>query len=71
MARANISRVLQEPTSKEKARGCDTLSEIEKIGGQKPLLRLKEPVPDFEATTTQGKIKLSQYRGKSVTLFSL
>jgi peroxiredoxin (alkyl hydroperoxide reductase subunit C) len=34
------------------------------------LARLLEPAPDFEATTTQGKIKLSDYRGKWVVLFS-
>ncbi|HON87461.1 MAG TPA: peroxiredoxin [Bacillota bacterium] len=29
-----------------------------------------EPAPDFEAVTTHGKIKLSQFRGKWVVLFS-
>jgi peroxiredoxin (alkyl hydroperoxide reductase subunit C) len=46
------------------------LSEIEKIEEQKPLLRLNAPVPDFEAATTQGKTRLSQYRGKWVMPFS-
>lgn len=32
--------------------------------------RLNEPAPDFEANTTQGKIKLSDYQGKWVVLFS-
>jgi len=31
---------------------------------------LNEPAPDFEATTTHGKIKLSDYRGKWLILFS-
>jgi peroxiredoxin (alkyl hydroperoxide reductase subunit C) len=42
----------------------------EKVEDQKPLLRLNEPVPDFEATTTHGKIKLSDFKGKWVILFS-
>lgn len=29
-----------------------------------------DPAPDFEAQTTQGPIKLSQFRGKWVMLFS-
>lgn len=32
--------------------------------------RLNEPAPDFEALTTQGSKKLSDYRGKWVVLFS-
>lgn len=36
-----------------------------------PMLpRLNEPAPDFSALTTQGQIKLSDYRGKYVVLFS-
>ena len=31
---------------------------------------LGEVAPDFEATTTMGNIKLSDYRGKWVVLFS-
>ena len=34
------------------------------------LPRLNEPAPDFEALTTQGRIKLSDYKGKWVVLFS-
>ena len=34
------------------------------------LPRLNEPAPDFEAQSTQGPIKLSDYRGKWVVLFS-
>ena len=34
------------------------------------LVRLNEPAPDFTAVTTQGTIKLSDYRGKWVVLFS-
>jgi peroxiredoxin (alkyl hydroperoxide reductase subunit C) len=34
------------------------------------LPRLNEPAPDFEAVSTQGPIKLSQYKGKWVVLFS-
>jgi peroxiredoxin (alkyl hydroperoxide reductase subunit C) len=37
---------------------------------QRPLLRLNEPAPDFEATTTHGKIRLSDFKGKWVVLFS-
>jgi peroxiredoxin (alkyl hydroperoxide reductase subunit C) len=34
------------------------------------LPRLNEPAPDFEATSTQGPVKLSDFRGKWVVLFS-
>ncbi len=34
------------------------------------LPRLNEPAPDFAAVTTHGKIKLSDYKGKWVVLFS-
>src|SRR4051794_5688184 len=34
------------------------------------LPRLNEPAPEFEATTTQGPLKLSELRGKWVVLFS-
>lgn len=34
------------------------------------LPRLNEPAPDFVAKTTHGEIKLSDYRGKWVVLFS-
>ena len=34
------------------------------------LVRLNEPAPDFEATTTHGPLKLSDLRGKWVILFS-
>lgn len=34
------------------------------------LPRISEPAPEFSANTTQGPIKLSQYRGKWVMLFS-
>jgi peroxiredoxin (alkyl hydroperoxide reductase subunit C) len=37
---------------------------------QRPLPRLNEPAPDFDAVSTQGPIKLSSYRGKWVVLFS-
>lgn len=43
---------------------------MEKAETKQPLLRLNEPVPDFEAVTTQGKIRLSDYKGKWVVLFS-
>jgi len=42
----------------------------EKFSERKPLLRLGEVVPDFEAVTTHGKIKLSDFKGKWVVLFS-
>lgn len=41
-----------------------------KMEEKRPLLRLGEPVPDFEAVTTHGKIKLSDFKGKWVILFS-
>lgn len=34
------------------------------------LPRLNEPAPEFEATSTQGPIKLSDFKGKWVVLFS-
>ncbi|UOF92320.1 peroxiredoxin [Fodinisporobacter ferrooxydans] len=34
------------------------------------LPRLNEPAPEFEAVTTQGPIKLSDFKGKWVVLFS-
>ena len=42
----------------------------EKIEEKKPLLSLGEVVPDFEAVTTHGKIRLSDFKGKWVILFS-
>jgi len=44
--------------------------EIEEKVERKPLLRLGEVVPDFEALTTHGRIKLSDFKGKWVILFS-
>ena len=37
---------------------------------QRPLPRLNEAAPEFTAVSTQGPIKLSDYRGKWVVLFS-
>jgi len=42
----------------------------EKIEEKKTLLSLGEVVPDFEAVTTHGKIRLSDFKGKWVILFS-
>ncbi len=36
----------------------------------RPMLRLGETAPDFEAVTTHGPIKLSDYKGEWVILFS-
>jgi len=36
----------------------------------RPMLHLGEPAPDFEAVTTHGPIKLSDYKGGWVILFS-
>jgi len=36
----------------------------------RPMLHLGEPAPDFEAVTTHGPIKLSDYKGEWVILFS-
>ncbi len=35
-----------------------------------PLPELGQPAPEFEATSTHGPLKLSNYRGKWVVLFS-
>lgn len=35
-----------------------------------PMPRINDPAPDFEAKTTHGMIKLSNYQGKWVVLFS-
>ncbi len=35
-----------------------------------PMPRINDPAPDFEAKTTHGVIKLSNYQGKWVVLFS-
>ena len=35
-----------------------------------PMPRINDDAPDFEAKTTQGMLKLSDYRGKWVVLFS-
>lgn len=40
------------------------------VPNQRSLPRLNEPAPDFEAVSTQGPIKLSDYRGKWIVLFS-
>jgi peroxiredoxin (alkyl hydroperoxide reductase subunit C) len=42
----------------------------EKTEQKRPLLGLNEPVPDFEAVTTHGNLKLSDFKGKWVVLFS-
>ena len=34
------------------------------------LPRINDPAPDFEAKSTQGMLKLSDYKGKWVVLFS-
>src|SRR2546421_4132318 len=34
------------------------------------LPRINDPAPDFEAKTTQGMLKLSDFKGKWVVLFS-
>ena len=34
------------------------------------LPRINDPAPDFEARSTQGPLKLSDYKGKWVVLFS-
>lgn len=44
--------------------------EEEKVEEEKRLLRLGEIAPDFEAITTHGKIRLSDFKGKWVILFS-
>lgn len=39
-------------------------------GASVRLLRINDPAPDFVARTTQGELRLSQYRGQWVMLFS-
>jgi peroxiredoxin (alkyl hydroperoxide reductase subunit C) len=41
-----------------------------KVEQKQPLLRLGEAVPDFEAVTTHGRIKLSDFKDKWIILFS-
>jgi peroxiredoxin (alkyl hydroperoxide reductase subunit C) len=48
----------------------EVLKMEEKLEQKRPLLMLNEAVPDFEAVTTHGKIKLSDFKGKWVVLFS-
>jgi len=43
---------------------------MEKVEEKIKMLGLGEPVPDFEAVTTHGVIKLSDFKGKWVILFS-
>jgi peroxiredoxin (alkyl hydroperoxide reductase subunit C) len=45
------------------------MSDTQEISAPK-LPRLLEPAPQFEAVSTQGPIKLSDYKGKWVVLFS-
>lgn len=44
--------------------------ECKEVEETRQLLRLGETAPDFEAITTHGKIKLSDFKGKWVVLFS-
>ncbi|HDN05694.1 MAG TPA: redoxin domain-containing protein, partial [Candidatus Bathyarchaeota archaeon] len=46
------------------------MEEKEEVEEKRPLLRLGEKAPDFEAVTTHGKIRLSDFKGKWVILFS-
>ena len=39
-------------------------------GGSPSMPRINDPAPDFEAKSTQGPLKLSDYKGKWVVLFS-
>ena len=51
----------------------DTVPAVEETTVEKPVSsmpRLNEPAPDFEAKTTQGIKKLSDYKGKWLILFS-
>jgi peroxiredoxin (alkyl hydroperoxide reductase subunit C) len=43
---------------------------MEEIGEGRPLPRLGEKAPEFEAVTTHGKLKLSDFRGSWLILFS-
>ena len=48
---------------------CDDIDYCE-CGEFRSMPVIGEPAPDFEAVTTQGPIKLSDYKGKWVVLFS-
>lgn len=43
---------------------------MEEIEERKPMPRLGEKAPEFEAVTTQGKLKLSDFKGSWLILFS-
>ncbi len=43
---------------------------VNETSAPRPVLQLGAPVPDFEATSTHGPIRLSDYKGKWVLLFS-
>ncbi|MEM2133744.1 MAG: peroxiredoxin [Candidatus Jordarchaeaceae archaeon] len=43
---------------------------MEKTEEEKHVIEIGKPAPDFEAVTTHGPIKLSNFRGKWVILFS-
>lgn len=46
------------------------MSEVETTETVQPFPRLNEPAPEFGASTTHGPLKLSDFRGKWVVLFS-
>lgn len=46
------------------------MEEMYEVEKKLPLLRLGEAAPDFEAVTTHGKLKMSDFKGKWVILFS-
>jgi peroxiredoxin (alkyl hydroperoxide reductase subunit C) len=53
------------------SKGGSFMDQTVEQGTAAPALpRLNEPAPDFEAKTTHGNIKLSDYQGKWVILFS-
>ncbi|MGH9473170.1 MAG: redoxin domain-containing protein, partial [Terriglobales bacterium] len=43
---------------------------LENGSAPKSLPRINDPAPDFEAKSTQGVIRLNDYKGKWVMLFS-
>ncbi|MHB8621473.1 MAG: peroxiredoxin [Chloroflexota bacterium] len=43
---------------------------METTVAERPLVRINDPAPDFQAVSTHGPLKLSDYKGKWVVLFS-
>src|SRR5215470_15751217 len=60
----------RRPEQRRTPDGQEVISMETSVQSHRPLPRLNEPAPDFEAVSTHGPIKLSNFRGKWVVLFS-